>query len=234
MADLQDLKANPNREANGTIIESKVDKGRGNVATVLVQTGTLKVGDIVTVGKTYGRVRASCHRGRTQRQDRRAGDRGRDPRPQGPARGGGPAARGGRREGRARRRRGGGAPCGRSRCGQPRGHQRPDPGSEVKELRVILKTDVGGSLGAIRHALDNLSTAETRINILSEGRRRHQRVGRSARGGLPGSGRRLASKLDPGAERAVEASGVDVRLYEVIYKLTDDIQLALQGLLTPR
>ena len=52
VADLQDLKANPNREAYGTIIESKVDKGRGNVATVLVQTGTLKVGDIVTVGKT--------------------------------------------------------------------------------------------------------------------------------------------------------------------------------------
>ena len=58
VADLQDLKANPNREAYGTIIESKVDKGRGNVATVLVQTGTLKVGDIVTVGKTSGRVRA--------------------------------------------------------------------------------------------------------------------------------------------------------------------------------
>ena len=58
VADLQDLKANPDREAYGTIIESKVDKGRGNVATVLVQTGTLKVGDIVTVGKTWGRVRA--------------------------------------------------------------------------------------------------------------------------------------------------------------------------------
>ena len=54
VADLQDLKANPNREAYGTIIESKVEKGRGNVATVLVQTGTLKVGDIVTVGKTPG------------------------------------------------------------------------------------------------------------------------------------------------------------------------------------
>ena len=58
VADLQDLKANPDREAIGTIVESKVDKGRGNVATVLVQTGTLKVGDIVSVGRTSGRVRA--------------------------------------------------------------------------------------------------------------------------------------------------------------------------------
>ena len=58
VADLQDLKANPDREAIGTIVESKVDKGRGNVATVLVQTGTLKVGDVVSVGRTSGRVRA--------------------------------------------------------------------------------------------------------------------------------------------------------------------------------
>src|SRR6185503_737271 len=58
VADLQDLKANPSRPAIGTIIESKVAKGRGNVATVLVQTGTLKIGDIVTVGRTSGRVRA--------------------------------------------------------------------------------------------------------------------------------------------------------------------------------
>ena len=58
VADLQDLKANPTAPAIGTIVESKVDKGRGNVATVLVQTGTLKVGDIVAVGRTHGRVRA--------------------------------------------------------------------------------------------------------------------------------------------------------------------------------
>ena len=58
VADLQDLKANPDRDAIGTIVESKVDKGRGNVATVLVQTGTLKVGQVVSVGRTWGRVRA--------------------------------------------------------------------------------------------------------------------------------------------------------------------------------
>src|SRR4029077_19120078 len=58
VADLQDLKANPNRPAIGTIIEAKVAKGRGNVATVLVQTGTLAIGDVVTVGRTFGRVRA--------------------------------------------------------------------------------------------------------------------------------------------------------------------------------
>ena len=137
VADLQDLKANPNREAYGTIIESKVDKGRGNVATVLVQTGTLKVGDIVTVGKTSGRVRAlQGAAGRRVKlaepataveilglQDLRAGDLLRvvaDERL---------LATPPRRSSAARRVR-----------RQPRGHQRPDPG--------------GGGQGAARHPED--------------------------------------------------------------------------------
>jgi translation initiation factor IF-2 len=106
--------------------------------------------------------------------------------------------------------------------------------AEVKELRVILKTDVQGSLGAIRHALDRLSTGEVRINILSEGagdiNESDVVLGAASSAVVVG----FNTKLDPGAERAVEASGVDVRLYEVIYKLTDDISLALQGLLTPK
>ena len=92
---------------------------------------------------------------------------------------------------------------------------------------------MSGSLGAIRHALDGLSTAETRINILSEGAgdiNESDVLAAASQAVVVG----FNTKLDPGAERAVEASGVDVRLYEVIYKLTDDIQLALQGLLTPK
>jgi translation initiation factor IF-2 len=234
VADLQDLKANPNREAYGTIIESKVDKGRGNVATVLVQTGTLKVGDIVTVGKTYGRVRALVTAsGRRVKQAEpataveilglqglpEAGDLLRVTPDEKAARDA--------------------AEVVERRAASASGTTLEDisaqiQASEVKELRVILKTDVQGSLGAIRHALDALSTAETRINILSEGA-----------GAINESDILLAAasnavvvgfntQLDPGAERAVEASGVDVRLYEVIYKLTDDIGLALQGLLTPK
>jgi translation initiation factor IF-2 len=234
VADLQDLKANPDREAYGTIIESKVEKGRGTVATVLVQTGTLRVGDIVTVGKTWGRVRALQNAaGRRVKEAApataveilglqgvpEAGDLLRVVTDEKAARDAAEAVE--------RNAASAGAASLEDISAQIQA-------SETKELRVILKTDVQGSLGAIRHALDALSTAETRINILSEGA-----------GGINESDILLAAasqavvvgfntQLDPGAERAVEASGVDVRLYEVIYKLTDDIQLALQGLLTPK
>jgi translation initiation factor IF-2 len=236
VADLQDLKANPNREAHGTIIESKVDKGRGNVATVLVQNGTLKVGDIVTVGRTFGRVRALQNAsGRRVKQAEpataveilglqslpEAGDLLRVVADEKSARDAAEVIE-------------------RQASGDGRGAASLEDisaqiqASEVKELRVILKTDVQGSLGAIRHALDGLSTPEVRINILSEGA-----------GDINESDVLLAAassavvvgfntKLDPGAERAVEASGVDVRIYEVIYKLTDDIKLALAGMLTPK
>ena len=234
VAELQDLKANPDREAYGTIIESKIEKGRGNVATVIVQTGTLKVGDIVTVGKTFGRVRALQNAaGRRVKeagpataveiiglQDLpEAGDLLRVVPDEKAARDAAEVVE--------RHMAGSGAASLEDISAQIQA-------SETKELRVILKTDVQGSLGAIRHALDRLSSTETRINILSEGA-----------GDINESDVLLAAastavvvgfntKLDPSAERAVEASGVDVRLYEVIYKLTDDIALALQGLLTPK
>ncbi len=99
---------------------------------------------------------------------------------------------------------------------------------------MVLKTDVQGSLGAIRGALERLNTNEVRINILREGA-----------GDINESDVNLASasdavvigfntKLDQGAQRSVEATGVDVRIYDVIYKLTDDIGQALSGLLTPK
>ena len=135
-----DLKANPNREAYGTIIESKVDKGRGNVATVLVQTGTLKVGDIVTVGKTSGRVRPP-ERGRPTGKAGRAGDRGRDPRSSDLPRPGTCCGWWPTRS-CSRRRRGGRAPRGEFRRGSLEDISAQIQAAEVKELRVILKTDV--------------------------------------------------------------------------------------------
>ncbi len=106
--------------------------------------------------------------------------------------------------------------------------------SEVKELRVVLKTDVQGSLGAIRHALEALNTPEVRISILREGA-----------GDINESDIDLASasdavvigfntKVDTGAQRALDAAGVDVRLYDVIYKLTDDVGDAVRGMLAPK
>ncbi len=237
VADLQDLKANPDRPAIGTIVESKVDKGRGNVATVLVQTGTLKIGDVVAVGRTHGRVRAlnnaAGKRVKTAEPATaveiigltglpEAGDILRVVADEKAARGSAEmaeiAASGG--EGKT------------VSTLEEISAQIKD--SEVAELRVVLKTDVQGSLGAIRHSVERLNTDEVRINILREGA-----------GDINESDINLASasdavvigfntKPDPGALRSIEATGVDVRLYDVIYKLTDDIGQALKGLLTPK
>jgi translation initiation factor IF-2 len=237
VADLQDLKADPKRPAVGTIVESKVEKGRGNVATVLVQTGTLRVGDIVTVGSTHGRVRALQNAGGKRVKAAEpasaveiiglsdlpeAGDILRVVTDEKAARDMAEANAGGGAGGDGR-----GAFTLEDISAQIQA-------SEVKELRVVLKTDVQGSLGAIRHALERLNTSEVRINILREGA-----------GDINESDVLLASasdavvigfntKLDPGAQRIVDSSGVDVRLYDVIYKLTDDVGAALQGMLAPK
>src|SRR3990170_1453701 len=167
VADLQDLKANPHRAAIGTIVESKVDKGRGNVATVLVQTGTLKVGDIVTVGRTYGRVRALNNAAAKRVKQAEpataveivglsglpeAGDILRVVADEKKARDAAEAAEAmaGGGEGRT------------VSTLEEISAQIKD--SEVAELRVVLKTDVQGSLGAIRHSLERLNTSEVRIN----------------------------------------------------------------------
>jgi translation initiation factor IF-2 len=237
VSDLQDLKADPDRPAIGTIVESKVDKGRGNVATVLVQTGTLKIGDVVSVGRTHGRVRALNNAaGKRVKQAEpataveiiglqglpEAGDILRVVADEKAARDAAEkaeiAAAGG--EGRT--------------VSTLEEISAAIQASEVAELRVVLKTDVQGSLGAIRHALERLNSDEVRINILREGA-----------GDINESDVNLASasnavvvgfntKPDAGAQRSVEATGVDVRLYDVIYKLTDDIGQALQGLLAPK
>jgi translation initiation factor IF-2 len=237
VADLQDLKANPDRAAIGTIVESKVDKGRGNVATVLVQTGTLKIGDVVSVGRTHGRVRAL---------NNAAGKRVKQAEPataveiiglQGLPEAGDilrvvadeKAARDAAEKAEAEAAGGDGRTV-----SSLEEISAAIQASEVAELRVVLKTDVQGSLGAIRHSLERLNTDEVRINILREGA-----------GDINESDINLASasnavvvgfntKPDAGAQRSVEATGVDVRLYDVIYKLTDDIGQALQGLLAPK
>jgi translation initiation factor IF-2 len=237
VADLQDLKANPERPAIGTIVESKVDKGRGNVATVIVQTGTLKVGDVVAVGRTHGRVRALNNAAGKRVKSAEpataveivglqdlpeAGDTLRVVADEKAARDSAEAAEIAAAGGEGRT----------VSTLEEISAQIKD--SEVAELRVVLKTDVQGSLGAIRGALERLNTSEVRINILREGA-----------GDINESDINLASasdavvigfntKLDPGAQRSVEATGVDVRIYDVIYKLTDDVGQALSGLLAPK
>jgi translation initiation factor IF-2 len=236
VADVQELKANPNRPAIGTVVEAEMDKGRGAVATVLVQTGTLNVGDVVVVGETYGRIRA-LENSRGERVTK-----------------GGPASalvvlglaevpaagdilRAVPDEKTARtmveeRRAASARPDGGGRATLDDLYRQIQAG-QTKELRVIIKADVQGSLGAISHALEQLQGDEVRINILHEGA-----------GDITDTDILLASasdaivvgfntKLDPQARRTAEAEGVDVRLYDIIYRLTEEMQAALTGMLEP-
>ena len=238
VADLQELQANPDRPAIGTIVEAQMDKNRGAIATALVQTGTLKVGDIIVVGETFGRVRSLEN------------DRGKRVKLAGPAtavvvlglsevpaagdimrvvaddkaaramvdlRKAEAAAKGGDGSGRA----------------TLEDLYRQIQAGQAKELRIILKSDVSGSLGAITHALEQLDQGEVRLNVLHE-----------AAGDITDNDIMLATasdaivvgfstKITETARRAAEAEGVDVRMYDIIYKLTDDIDAALKGLLEP-
>jgi len=238
VADLQELTANPDRSAIGTIVEAQLDKNRGPVATALVQTGTLKVGDIIVVGETFGRVRAlENSRGKRVKQAGpasavvvlglaevpEAGDILRvvadekEARTMVETRKAAAAAKGGDGLGRA----------------TLEDLYRQIQAGQAKELRVILKADVSGSLGAITHALEQLDQDEVRINVL------HQAAGDITDNDimLATASNAIVVGFSTGitdtARRAAEAEGVDVRLYDIIYKLTDDIDAALKGLLEP-
>ncbi|MEX2547188.1 MAG: translation initiation factor IF-2 [Chloroflexota bacterium] len=235
VADVQELKANPKRPAIGTVVEAEMDKSRGPIATVLVQTGTLKVSDIVIVGDTYGRVRAL--------QDSH-GERITKAGPSMPAVVLGlaevPAAGdilrvvGDEKTARTMidERRAGATQEQTGRATLEDLYRQIQAG-QTKELRIIVKADVQGSLGAIRQALEQVQTEEVRVNILHEGT-----------GDISDNDINLASasnavvigfntKLDPQARRTAESGGVDVRLYDIIYKLTDEMSAALNGLLEP-
>ncbi len=238
VADLQELKANPKRDAIGTIVEAKLDKGRGPVATALVQTGTLNVGDIIVVGETFGRVRA-LENDMGKRVTKagpssavvilglsdvpQAGDILRVVKDEKEARTlvetrkAAAAAKGGEGSGRA----------------TLEDLYSQIQAGQAKELRIILKADVSGSLGAITHALEQLDQDEIRLNVLLEGA-----------GDITDNDIMLAAasdaivvgfntKITETARRAAEVEGVDVRLYDIIYKLTDDVEAALKGLLEP-
>ncbi len=238
VADLQELKANPKRDAVGTVIEARLDKGRGPVATIIVQTGTLKVGDSVVAGNTWGKIKAL--ESSTGKRVAKAGPAtaavilGLNDVPEAgdilravkdvtvardrvEARKNAAAAAAGAGSGRA----------------TLEDLYKQIQAGQAKELRIILKSDVSGSLGAINHALQQLSTDEVKINVLLE-----------AAGDITDNDIMLATAsnaivvgfnagITDTARRAAETEGVDYRLYDIIYKLTDDIDLALKGMLEP-
>jgi len=238
VADLQDLKANPKRPAIGTIVEARMDKSRGALATALVQTGTLRVGDVIVVGETFGRVRA-LENDKGKRVAKagpataavvlglsevpEAGDILRvvadekEARTMVESRQAAVAAKGGEGSGRA----------------TLEDLYRQIQAGQAKELRIILKTDVSGSLGAITHALGQLATDEVKINILHEGAGEisdNDILLASASNAIVVG---FSTRISDTARRAAETEKVDVRMYDIIYQLTDDIEKALSGLLEP-
>ena len=235
-----ELQANPKAEASGPIIESRLDVGRGPVATMLVQRGTLKVGDAIVAGDALGQgARAPQLQGR-EAQGGEAGRPGRDPRLRQAAARRRVRARGRERPRRARPRaeaRPSGSAGSSSRPVRRRGVSLENlfeqlQAGEVQDLNLVVKGDVQGSVEAIVSELAKIQHAEVRVNVI------HQGVG-----GITENDVNLAAASDgmvvgfnvrPNAEtRALaEREGVEIRTYNVIYKLTEDIQQALVGMLT--
>ncbi|ASC69845.1 Translation elongation factor EF-4, membrane-bound GTPase [Halomicronema hongdechloris C2206] len=241
VAEIEDLQANPDRLAKGTVIEANLDKARGPVATLLVQNGTLKVGDAVVAGSVFGKVRAMI-------DDR--GQRVTSASPSFavevlglndvPAAGDEFAVYGDEKEARAvadsratEQR--------QSRLQQAMASRRVTLSSlsaqaqegDLKELNLLLKADVQGSLEAILAALQQLPQNEVQVRVLlaAPGEISETDVDLAAASGAVIIG--FNTTLAPGARQAADRLGVDVRDYDIIYKLLEDIQGAMEGLLEP-
>ena len=238
VAEVKELKANPNRRAKGIVIEAKLDKGRGPVATVLVQNGTLHNGDIVIAGTAVGRVRAMTdHNGKQQKvagpsvpveiiglaEVPVAGDDF--------------------------------AAVADERMARELAEQRKSKAKEevfkanaranlndlfaqisegVKDLNIIVKADVVGSAEAVKASLAKLSNEEVRVNVIH-----------SAVGGVTENDVMLAAtsnaiivgfnvRPDRAALDSAERQGVDMRMYRVIYQCIEEIEAAMKGMLAPK
>ncbi|GAB4528511.1 MAG: hypothetical protein Kow0063_04810 [Anaerolineae bacterium] len=238
VTEVAELKANPDRAAQGTVIESKMDERRGVMITLLVQNGTLSVGDIVVIGEKYGRVRAMFNdRGERVEQAGPATPVAILGFPQVPAAGDSFEVVESEKVARemVSQRTGARMDAGRQ---QRRAvslediFQRMQSG-EVKELNLVLKADVQGSIDPIVKSLEDLGDEDLKVRILRKGT-----------GNISESDVMLAIassailvgfqvEIDAAAQRLAEAEGVSVRIYDVIYRLIDDIDKALKGLLEP-
>jgi translation initiation factor IF-2 len=237
VADVQDLKANPNRQAVGTIVEAELDKGKGPVATVLVQNGTLRVGDTIIAGTAYGKVRAMTN------------DRGEKVKKAGPST---PVEVIGLSD----------VPLAgdilaavdekvaRSVAEKRMAKTKTDAitqsqkvtledlfqqiqAGEIKDLNLLVKADVQGSIEALRQSLETMKNKEVRVMIIHSGV-----------GAINESDVMLASaanaliigfnvRPDANARKAAEAEKVDIRTYRVIYDAINDVEAAMKGMLAP-
>jgi translation initiation factor IF-2 len=236
-AEILELRANPGRSGRGVIVEGRLDRGRGPVATALIQSGTLREGDAVVVGSHAGRVRAMFN------------DRGKKVTSAGPSDpveilglSGVPQAgdtmlvvadeRKARQIATVRSERDRLKGKGATRITLEDLHKQIAAG-EVKELRLVIKADVQGSVEALTESLERLSTDEVKLKVI------HSSVG-----GVTESDVMLASasnaivlgfnvKADPKAASQAQANGVDMRNYNVIYDAINDVKAALSGMLAP-
>ena len=238
-ADMMELKANPDRAAKGTVIEARLDKGMGPVATVLVQNGTLHAGDTIVAGTTVGRVRSMMD------------DKGRKVQEAGPSV---PVEITGL----------GDVPVGGDifnavsdeRLARELVEQRITERKEeqfnsqtkvtldnlfeqmkegdMKELKIIVKADVQGSVEAVRQSLEKLSNEEVRVHII------HGAVGAVSESDVMLANASNAIivgfnvRPDPVAEENAKRDGVDMRLYRIIYDCIEEIESAMKGMLAPK
>jgi translation initiation factor IF-2 len=235
-----ELKANPNAEASGPIIESRLDVGRGPVATMLVQRGTLKVGDAVVAGDAWGKVRALYDYNGEKVKEAKPGDPveivGFDKPP--------PAGEQGRaveNERQARQL----AQMRTERLRREQLAQRAKRGPSlenlfaamqegaIEDLNLVLKGDVGGSVEAAVSELSKIQHPEVRVSVIHEG------VGGITEGDImlaaASNAMVVGFNVRPNAEARARAEqeGVEIRTYRVIYQLTEDIEQALVGMLKP-
>src|SRR5262245_2443967 len=239
-AEILELKANPNRAAEGTVIEAKLDRGRGPVATVLVQRGTLHVGDIIVAGAEWGRVRALVSDTGAAVAD--AGPStpvevlGFNGTPEAGDRLAVVASEARAREitdYRARQKREKAEARGGAMRGSLEQMMSQLKSAGRKEFPLVIKGDVQGSVEAIIGALDKLGTEEVAARVIHAGV-----------GGINESDVRLAEtsngaiiafnvRANKEAQEAAERAGIEIRYYNIIYDLVDDVKKAMSGLLAP-
>lgn len=238
VAEMEELKANPDREAEGIVIEAELDKGRGPVATILIKRGTLKVGDSIVAGESYGKVRAMMN------------DKGKRVKEAGPSMpvevlGLSDVPDAGEKfiamqdEKKARSIAEKNQEARKQEELKKQGATKLEDlfkemdGDVIKELNIVVKADVHGSVEALRQSLERLSTDEVNVKIIHGGV-----------GAITETDVMLASasnaiivgfnvRPDAKSRKAAERKEVEIRLYRVIYELIDDVKKAMEGLLEP-
>ena len=238
LADMLELKANPNRKARGVIIEAKLDHSRGAVATALVQNGTLHVGDMVVAGNAYGRIRAMVSS---------RGERVKHATPSTPVEiigfGGVPEAgdefmavadeKLARQVVEERAAKARASMVKNSSASTLEDLYSKLEQGEVKDLNIIIKADVQGSVEAVKQSLEKLSNAEVRVRTI------HSGVGAITENDVMLAGIDGAIIIgfnvrpDAKAREAANRDGIDIRYYRVIYQAIEDMEKAMKGLLSP-